>query len=304
MNPDGKTENLLNKNDDVILISDGLTKQHFIEIDKTERSKGILYEAQLLNDFWVPVEEQKHNQPETSNEIQADINELTESAVNHARRRLESFFLPPESSEKLLNKLVYGENDSYLAKNSDQIKDELIDKANIIYNQSLLLFEEGNFERALSKLRRAFNLNSFNIQYYLLKCESFLQLCDFKSALLTINKLLSIISVWADKEDPTYDELKIELLNKIAFCHYAQGITNFDCKLYVEALESFNKATDLKPNNINFKIRSISCLFSLGRFNEAILLINKLITENESTEYKANLLILRARISVKNFSVI
>ena len=295
---DEKYSKLLNDSkEDVIVISDGLTKQHFIEIDKTENSKGILYEAQLLNDYWAPVEDPKSNQPENSNEIQSDLNEI---GINHARKRLESFFLPPSSELKVFPEIA---TDSYLSKNSEQIKDELIDKANVIYNQSLILFEEGEFEKSLSKLRRAFNLNSFNIQYYLLKCESFLQLCDFKSALLTINKLLSIISVWADKEDPTYDELKIELLNKIAFCHYAQGVTNFDCKHYLEALESFNKANDLKPHNINYKIRSISCLYSLGRFNEAILLLNKLIAENDASEYKPNLLVLRARINLKNYSL-
>jgi len=258
-----KTEKLLSQSsEDVILISDGLTKQHFITIDRTEKSKGILYEALLLNDYWHPVEEEKENEPENTNEQQEDLTtEISESVVHFARKRLESFFVGGDSVEKMSKTTSNNNNNNneisldYLNKNSDQIKDELIEKANVIYNQSLILFEEGNFEKALSRLRRAFNLNSFNIQYYLLKCESFLQLCDFKSALLTINKLLSIISVWADKQDPTYDELKIELLNKIAFCHYTLGITNFDCKLYVEALESFNKASDLKPNNINYRIR-------------------------------------------------
>jgi tetratricopeptide (TPR) repeat protein len=272
-----KTEKLLSKSsEDVILISDGLTKQHFIEIDRAEKSKGILYEALLLNDYWHPVEEEKENQPENKNELQDDLTtEISEAVVFMARKRLESFFLPPDSSERIFkpsNTEAVSSTD-YLNKNSDQIKDELIDKANVIYNQSLILFEEGNYEKALSRLRKAFNLNSFNIQYYLLKCESYLQLCDFKSALLTINKLLSIISVWADKEDPTYDELKIELLNKIAFCHYSQGITNFDCKLYIEALESFNKATDLKPNNINYKIRRY-CFFCLYSFILIVLKVS------------------------------
>jgi hypothetical protein len=221
-NPDEKSPRLVDQyKEDVIVISDGLTKQHFIEIDKTDKSKGVLYEAQLLNDYWAPVEEPKINQPENTNEIQSDLNEIGDNyAINHARKRLEvvinfelwhlifyikinifflqlqSFFLPPSSELKVFPEIA---NDNYLSKNSEQIKDELIDKANVIYNQSLVLFEEGEFEKSLAKQRRAFNLNSFNIQYYLLKCESFLQLCDFKSALLTINKLLSIISVWADK---------------------------------------------------------------------------------------------------------
>ena len=83
------------------------------------------------------------------------------------------------------------------------------------------------------------------------------------------------MSVWSTNES-SYNELKLTLLNKTAFCHYAQGTqitgdnklykkfikqikfegqTYFDYKLYMEALESFNKASELLPNNINYKIR-------------------------------------------------
>lgn len=43
----------------------------------------------------------------------------------------------------------------------------------------------------------------------------------------------------------------------------------------------------------------------MGRYNEAILLLNKLLNENDddNNEYKSNLLVLRARINIKNFSV-
>jgi hypothetical protein len=41
----------------------------------------------------------------------------------------------------------------------------------------------------------------------------------------------------------------------------------------------------------------------LGRYNEAILLLNKLINENDASENKPNLLVLRARINVKTYSV-
>ncbi len=46
-------------------------------------------------------------------------------------------------------------------------------------------------------------------------------------------------------------------------------------------------------------------MYSLGRYNEAILLLNKLLNENDddNNEYKPNLLVLRARINIKNFSV-
>lgn len=38
--------------EDVGLIADGLSKQHFIEIDSFTLPKGPLYESHLLNDTW------------------------------------------------------------------------------------------------------------------------------------------------------------------------------------------------------------------------------------------------------------
>ena len=104
-------------------------------------------------------------------------------------------------------------------------------------------------------LKKAFSLNSFNIQFYMLRCEAFIQLCDFKSAILTINKLLGVILLWTEKEDASYDEIKASLLDKIVFCYYAHGQTCFDAKFYVEALESFNKASELKHGNLFYNIK-------------------------------------------------
>ncbi len=163
---------------------------------------------------------------------------------------------------------------NYYSQNPGQIKEELTERANRFYNESTSYFNEGNFEKTISLLNKAFTLNSFNIQFYLLKIESFIQLCDFRSALITINKLLSILSVWSNNE-ASYNELKLNLLKKTAFCHFAQGQTYFDYKLYLEALESFNKASELLPTMINYKIRSIVCLYSLGRLHDAVLYLNK-----------------------------
>ena len=70
---------------------------------------------------------------------------------------------------------------SYLNQNPVQIKEELAERANLFYNDSTTYFEEGNFEKTISLLNKAFTLNSFNIQFYLLKIESFIQLCDFSN---------------------------------------------------------------------------------------------------------------------------
>ena len=187
---------------------------------------------------------------------------------------------------------------------AEEQRGELLERANVLYQEGIKYFNEGNFEKTISLLNKAFTLNSFNIQFYLLKIESFIQLCDFKSSLITINKLLSILSVWS-KNEPRYNELKLNLLSKTAFCHYAQGQTFFDYKLYLEALESFNKASELLPSVINYKIRSILCLFYLGRLRDALLYLNKILSESSSDqeEYRCNLLVLRARIHIKNYDL-
>ena len=61
--------------------------------------------------------------------------------------------------------------------------------------------------------------------------------------------------MWTEKDDSTYDELKASLLDKIVFCYYALGQTYFDSKIYLDALETFNKACDLKPEAVIYKIR-------------------------------------------------
>ena len=144
---------------------------------------------------------------------------------------------------------------SYLIQRPEEIKDELIERADKCYELSRVHFDNGDYEETINSLNKAFNLNSFNIQFYLLKCESFIHLCDFKSALITINKLLGLIAQWTDEDDTRYNELKSNMFNKIVFCYYALGQTNFDAKMYIEALEAFNKASELKPENLTFKIR-------------------------------------------------
>ena len=143
----------------------------------------------------------------------------------------------------------------YLTERPAVIKQQLLKRANYFFELSKRDFQDGNYEKAINILTKAFNLNSFNIQFYLLRCECFVQMCDFRSAILTINKLLSIISVWTEDNDNKYNSLKVTLNEKITFCHYMLGQIYFDSKLFLDALDSFNKASELKPDNLVYKIR-------------------------------------------------
>lgn len=192
---------------------------------------------------------------------------------------------------------------SYLTDKPEQIKEDLLQRGFDFYQIALAKYEEGQFEKALLQLEKAFTFNSFDVQFFLLKCDCFIQLCDFKSAILTLNRLISLLSIYFEPNNPTFIELKAKLFEKIAFCHYMIGQTNYDSKLYLEALDSFNKACDIKPNNLTFKIKSISCLHAMNRLSDALSLMNKIINENDSYKDNSNLYVLRARLYLKDNNI-
>jgi tetratricopeptide (TPR) repeat protein len=143
----------------------------------------------------------------------------------------------------------------YLTDTVDQLKQQILERADSYYEKSLREYENGECERAIVTLNKAFSYNSLNIQFYLLRYEMFIQLCDFKSAIVTINKLLSILSIYVEESDSTYDSLKRDLIEKTTFCYYMSGQTYFDTGLFLDALDAFNKASELKPNSLLFKVK-------------------------------------------------
>lgn len=149
----------------------------------------------------------------------------------------------------------YNDFSNYLVEDSDRIKERLNERANVFYQTALKEFRDKNYTKSVQTLKKAISLNSINISFYLLKYESFIQLCDFNSALLTINKILSVMKLWPNKTDLDYNELKSKLNEKIIFCHYMMGQSYFDLKQYLDALNSFNKASELQPSNLLYKIR-------------------------------------------------
>lgn len=143
----------------------------------------------------------------------------------------------------------------YVMGNGEIIKQEILARANLYYEKSLNMYENGEYDRAIISLNKAFSYNSLNIQFYLLRFELFVSLCDFKSALLTLNKLNAILSIYVEDGDATYDDLKRDILDKSVFCHFMCGQTYYDSGLFLDALDSFNKTSELKPENLLFKVK-------------------------------------------------
>jgi tetratricopeptide (TPR) repeat protein len=249
--------------DDLSLIQDGLTKQHFIELEPFLKLKGDLYEKHLITNEWRqsdhPVEKKRDSVPRSESQ-QEDIftTEVSQRVLENARKRLSSSVMSLNQTPLLVrqkNSINEIDSQQLLSETPDQIKEHLHNRAMMFYEKAFELFEEEKYEQTIVQLKKAFSLDSFNVQFYLLKCEAFIQLCDFNSAISTLNKLISILSLYTHHGDTDYDKLKKNIREKITFCYYMLGQTYLDNKLYVNALEAFSKASELMPNILNFKVR-------------------------------------------------
>ena len=96
---------------------------------------------------------------------------------------------------------------------------------------------------AILSFNKAISLKPEQIRYYVSRGESYLQTCDFQSAILNYKKACIL--------DPDSDEY----YSRLVFLYFFQGQCLFDEKLYSEALESFSRAAEMKPEVIGYHTR-------------------------------------------------
>ncbi|XP_066511003.1 tetratricopeptide repeat protein 16-like [Hoplias malabaricus] len=170
-----------------------------------------------------------------------------------------------------------------LKQNRPDLKGELIirNKANTHYEEGKEAMLQLKFEKAVICFSKAITLQPKQTQLYVERAEVYLQLCDFKSAAL-------------DYKHACY--LKPQTMaycHRLAFIYYLQGQCLSDQGMFLEALESFAKAAELKPKFKPYRMRSLSTLTALGYYSDCIRLVtNWLKTDTPS----ADLFILRARL--------
>jgi tetratricopeptide (TPR) repeat protein len=235
----------------VALIGDGLTKQHFIELDYESEDRGPLFEYHVNNNSWLTPFSMIESGPESSL-IRKRSSIMVDSTGQLIFQTEVDDEILKAASKRLAAAPAYN---SYFFEKGDQIRQNLIKKASDYHDRALTEYESKNYELAIERLNKAFCLQPTNLNFYLLKLDCFIQLVDFKSALLTINKVLSMVAVVEDTHGNDVDELRLNMAEKTVFCHYMMGQTFYDAKLYYEALEAFNKASELRPLNLPFKMR-------------------------------------------------
>ncbi|XP_062815499.1 tetratricopeptide repeat protein 16 isoform X2 [Anolis carolinensis] len=148
------------------------------------------------------------------------------------------------------------------------------------YQEGNRYFSQGEWEKAITCFTKALNLDPTKGELYEQKAEAFLQLCDFKSAMMHLRKAYSLSS------------RKESVIARLAFVSHLQGQCLYEQSCYLEALESFTRAAELESQNKLFRMRSIACLVAMKRFNDCLQMVN----EEVAQEKNADLFVLRARL--------
>lgn len=190
----------------------------------------------------------------------------------------ESFLIVADSSKQ-----NSGESSTPEMKKKSDIYGKLIikEKADKHYEAGVGAMSKSQFDKAVSCFSKAILLQSHQTQLYVQRAEAYLQLCDFQSAALDYKHACSL-----QPQTEAYPQ-------RLAFIYYLQGQCLFDLGKFLEALESFTKAAELKPYFRPYHMRSLACLTALGRYSDCLGLVSNWL---EKDGQSADLLILRARL--------
>ncbi|KAJ8006061.1 hypothetical protein DPEC_G00124350 [Dallia pectoralis] len=149
------------------------------------------------------------------------------------------------------------------------------------YEKGEKALKESQFSNAVTCFAKAINLQPKQTQLYVSQAEAYLQMCDFQSA--------------ADgyRHACLLEPQSSAFHTRMAFIYYLQGQCLYDKQMFLDALESFTKAAELKPSNRPYKMRSLACLTAMGRYTDCVRLVSNWLETDSQT---ADLFTLRARL--------
>ncbi|KAG7264157.1 hypothetical protein CRUP_001668 [Coryphaenoides rupestris] len=150
-----------------------------------------------------------------------------------------------------------------------------------IYCEGEEMMDRGQYEKAVRCFSKAIVLQPNQAQLYGSQGEAYLYLGDFQSAADSYQQ--------ACRLEPSGGSF---LHSRLGLIYHLQGQCLFDGGLYLDALESFNKAAELNPQHRASALRSVACLSALGRYRDCLRLVSDWLTVRPSSD----LYILRARL--------
>ncbi|XP_075434643.1 tetratricopeptide repeat protein 16 isoform X2 [Ascaphus truei] len=149
------------------------------------------------------------------------------------------------------------------------------------YKRGVDSLSREEWDKAVISFSKAINLDPDTVELYVKRAEAFLQLCDFQSVVLNLRRACSIAL-------PREEDVAL-----LSFTLYLQGQCLFEQGSYLDALESFTRASELQPWNSHYHMRSISCLAALGQHADCIRLVSKQLEEKRQNP---DLYVVRARL--------
>ncbi|KAM4578319.1 tetratricopeptide repeat protein 16-like [Fundulus diaphanus] len=138
--------------------------------------------------------------------------------------------------------------------------------------------ETSRYEKAVLCFSKAIFLQPEQVQLHVSQAEAYIQLCDFQSAAECYKRACVL-------EPGVYND-------RLAFIYSLQAQCLFDRGLFLEALQAFRKAAELKPHDTTCRIRSLACLTAAGRHSDCLKGLSGLMAESPTAELHA----FRARV--------
>ncbi|XP_031734786.1 tetratricopeptide repeat protein 16-like, partial [Anarrhichthys ocellatus] len=138
---------------------------------------------------------------------------------------------------------------------------------------------KSQYEKAVICFSKAITLQPQQTGLYVSQAEAYLQLCDFQSA-AACYKRAGLLEPGACGP-------------RLAFVYYLQGQCLFDRGLFLEALEAFSKAAEVKPGCRAHEVRSLACLTAAGHHADCLKQVNDWMLSDGPT---SDLYVLRARL--------
>uniref|UniRef100_A0A452SZC0 Tetratricopeptide repeat domain 16 n=1 Tax=Ursus maritimus TaxID=29073 RepID=A0A452SZC0_URSMA len=190
----------------------------------------------------------------------------------------------PEEIPKGTLQRIFGS--SQVFQNLDDVKPKVTGltvplKVREYYHQGLQCLEKEDWEMAVLFFSRALHLDSQLVDFYALRAEAYIQLCDFSSAAQNLRRAYSF-----QPENTKY-------LERLTLVLYLQGQCLFEQRAFREALKVFLQASALQPEKASFRYRCMACLLALEQHQDCLSLVTK---EVKLGTTNADVFILRARL--------
>ncbi|XP_055255051.1 tetratricopeptide repeat protein 16 [Moschus berezovskii] len=149
------------------------------------------------------------------------------------------------------------------------------------YHRAHQCLEQEDWEMAVLFFSRALHLDPQLVEFYALRAEAYMQLCDFSSAAQNLRK-----AYHSQPENKAH-------LERLALVLYLKGQCLFEQRAFLDALTVFSQASELQPEKFCFRYRCMACLLALKKHHECLSFVTKEVKQGTTN---ADIYILRARL--------